>query len=63
MLFYEKRLMWKFYSTNKTLITIKQVQIVNIKKSILVVLDAESKTFVMHVAIQEQEEIFMHSKT
>ena len=51
ILFDEKILMWKFYITNKALFIINQVQIINSKKFIIAVLDANSKTFVMHMAI------------
>ena len=49
--FDEKILIWKFYTINKTLSTTKQVQIVDLKEFIIVVLDANSKIFVVHVAI------------
>ena len=51
MAFGEKTLMWKFYTTKKTLLTTERVQLVNPKEFIIVTLDADSKTFVVHVAI------------
>ena len=49
--FGKKTLTWKIYTTNKTLPTIKQVQIVDSKEFVIMALDIEGKTFVMHVAI------------
>ena len=60
MSFGEGTLMWKFYTTNKVLLTTKQVQIVDSKKFIIVALDIDNKTFVMHVAIKKQEEMPVH---
>ena len=57
--FDEGTLTWKSYTTNKALPTTKQVQLVNPKKFVLVALDTDSETFVLHVAIQEQEEMVM----
>ena len=51
ILFGKKTLTWKSYTTNKTLSTTKQVQIVNSKKSVIAVLDIDSKTFVMYMTI------------
>ena len=62
VLFNERTLTWRTYTTNKALPTIKQVQIVNPKEFIIVVLDVDNKTFVVHVAIRKQEEMPMHSK-
>ena len=44
-------LIWKTYTTNKALPTIKQVQMINKKDFVIAVLDANSKTFMMHIAI------------
>ena len=55
-------LTWKSYITNKVLLTTKQVQLINSQKFVIAVLDADSKTFVVHVAICEQEKMPMHSK-
>ena len=44
ILFSEKSLIWKFYTTNKALLTIKQVQLINSKEFIIAALDADSKT-------------------
>ena len=57
--FNEETLMWKSYITNKALPTIKQVQLVNPKKFVIAALDADSETFVVHVAIRECEEMAM----
>ena len=55
-------LTWMIYITNKTLPSIEQVQLVNLKEFVIVALDADSKTFIVHVANQEQEEMLVHSK-
>ena len=50
------------YIINKALSTTKWVQLVNPKEFVIAALDADSKTFVMHVAIREREKMPMHSK-
>ena len=50
MSFGEKTLMQKSYITNKLLLTFKHVQIVNLKKFVIAVLDANNKMFVVHMA-------------
>ena len=55
--FDEGTLMWKSYSTNKTLPTTKRVRLVDPKEFVIAALDAKSKTFVIHVAIREREEM------
>ena len=62
VLFGEKTLMWRTYITNKALPTTEQVQIVNLKEFVLVELDVNTKTFVVYVAIWEQEEMPVHSE-
>ena len=57
--FGEGTLTWKSYTTIKALPTTKRVQLVNPKEFVIAPLDADSKTFVMHVAIREQEEMAM----
>ena len=54
VVFNEKTLTWKSYINNKALSTTEQVQLVNPKEFIIVTLDADSKTFVVYVAIREQ---------
>ena len=54
--------MWRIYIINEALPTIKQVQIIYKKDFIIAVLDADNKTFVMHVAIREQEKMPVHFK-
>ena len=49
MSFGEEILMWRTYTTNKVLPTIKQVQIINKKNFVIMALDANSEMFVMHV--------------
>ena len=60
--FGEKILTWRIYTTNKALLTSKQVQIIYKKDFVIAALNANSKTFVIHMAIWEQEEIPVHSK-
>ena len=57
--FGEETLTWKLYSINKTLPTTEQVQLVDPKEFVIAALDADSKTFVVHMAIWEQEEMIM----
>ena len=51
--FSEGKLMWKSYNTNKALPTTKQIQIIDLKEFIIVALDADSKIFVVYIAIRE----------
>ena len=60
MLFDEKILMWKSYTTNKVIPTIKQVQLIDPKKFVIAALDADSKTFVVQMAIKKQEKIIIN---
>ena len=57
--FGEETLTWKLYTTNKALPTTERVQLVHPKEFIIAALDADSKTFVVHMTIREQEEIAM----
>ena len=60
--FDERTLTWNFYTTNEALPTTKRVQLVDPKKFIIAALDVDSKTFVMHVAIREQEKMSVHAE-
>ena len=53
MAFGKETLTWKFYTTNKALLTIKRVQLVDLKEFVIAVLNADSETFVVQVAIQK----------
>ena len=53
IVFSERTLTWKSYTTNKALPITEQVQLVDPKKFVIAVLDADSETFVVHVAIRE----------
>ena len=53
VLFDEKTLMWRTYTTSKALAITEQVQIIDKKNFIIVALDANSKTIVMYIAIRE----------
>ena len=57
--FGEKTLTWRSYTTNKALSTTKQVQLVDPKEFVIAALDADSETFVVHMAVWEQEEMAM----
>ena len=57
--FGEETFTWKFYTTNETLPTTEQVQLVDPKEFVIAALHADSKTFVVHVAIWEREEMAM----
>ena len=59
ILFGKGTLTLKYYTTNKVLSTIEQVQLIDPPEFIIAALDVNSKTFVMHMAIQEQEEMAM----
>ena len=55
--FGEGTLTWKSYTTNEALPTTERVQLVDPKEFVIAALDADSETFVVHVAIREQEEM------
>ena len=58
--FSEGTLTWKSYTTSKALPTTERVQLVDPKEFVIAALDADSETFVVHVAIREQEEMAMN---
>ena len=62
MFFGKKKLTWKSYITSKTLPTTKQVQITNQKKFVIAALHINSETFVIYMAIEEQEKMPVHSE-
>ena len=47
----------KSYTTNKALLTTKQVQLVDPKEFVIAALNADSETFVVHMAIRKWEEM------
>lgn len=51
MLFGKITFIWRSYITNKALPTTKQVQIINLKEFVIVILNANNETFVVHMAI------------
>ena len=55
-------LTWRTYTTNEALPTTEQVQIIDPKEFIIAALDVNSETFVMHVAIWEQEKMPVYSE-
>ena len=57
VVFGKRTLTWKSYTTNKALPTTEQVQLVDPKEFIIAALDADSETFVVHVAIRKREEM------
>ena len=62
VLFGEKTLMWKTYTINKILSTTEQVQIINKKNLAIAAMDTNSKTFVVYIAIQKQEDMPIYFK-
>ena len=60
--FGKETLIWRTYTTNKALPTTKRVKIVDPKKFVIAALDVDNETFVIHVAIWEQEKMPVHSK-
>ena len=62
MSFSEKTLTWRTYTTNKALPTTKQVQIIHKKDFVIAALDANSETFIVHVAIRKQKEMPVYFK-
>ena len=62
VLFGERTLTWKSYTTNKVLLTSNQVQLIDPKEFVIAAFNVNSKTFVMHIAIKKQEEMPVHSK-
>lgn len=59
VLFDDNIFIWRFYITNKTLLTIKQVRIIDKTGFVIAALDTSSKIFVMYIAIQKEEEMAM----
>ena len=51
ILFGEKTLIWRTYITNKALLITKQVQIIDKKNIIIVALDVNNETFIVHMTI------------
>ena len=62
VLFNEEILTLRTCTTNETLSTTKQIQIINIKNFVIAAMDVDSKTFVIHIAIWEQEKMLVHYK-
>ena len=60
--FNEGTLTWKSYTTNEALPTTERVQLINPKEFVIIALDVNSETFVVHVAIQEREEMPVHAE-
>ena len=47
----KKKLLWKFYITNKILFIIEQVLIVNLKKFVIAILNINGKIFIKYMVI------------
>ena len=62
MSFGEGTLTWKTYTTNKALPITEWVQIINKKDFVITALDADSKTFVVYMAIRKRKRMPVHSK-
>lgn len=54
--------MSRFYTTNEVLSTTKWIQIDNPKEFVIIMLNADNKTFDMNVVIQKWEKMPMHFK-
>ena len=54
-------LMWKSYITNKALPSTEQVQLVDPKEFVIAVLNTDSETFIVYVAIWEREKMAINS--
>ena len=50
------------YTTNKALLTTKQVLIIDKKDFVITALDTDSKTFVVYMTFREREKMPVHSK-
>ena len=50
------------YITNESLLSTKRAPIINKKDFIIAVLNTNSKTFIVRIAIRKQKEMLMHSK-
>lgn len=57
--------MQRFYSINEALLTNKKVQIIDKNKFVIVILDVNSKIFIIYLIIKKQEEItiYFYKKT
>ena len=56
----KKILIQKFYTTNKTLIIIKQVKIIDKIEIVIAILDANKKTFFVYIAIWKEEKMVIN---
>ena len=52
-------LTWRSYTTNKALPITERVQLVDPKEFVIAALDADSKTFIVHVAVRGREKMAM----
>ena len=62
VVFGNRTLTWKFYTTNEAIPITKQVQLVDPKELVIAAFNMDNKTFVVHVAIQEREEMPVHAE-
>ena len=62
MLFDEKILIWKIYTTNKALFITKQVLNIDPKEFVIVILNVDSKTLVIYMVIWKQIKIPIYFK-
>lgn len=56
----KKTFMLRFYITNKVLLIIKQIFMINPKEFIIAALNTANKIFIVHIAIQKGEKIFIN---
>lgn len=60
MSFLKQKLTWNFYTTTEPLFTTKQIELTKKKKFSKIVLDAESKIFLVYVAALEAPKTLIH---
>ena len=62
MSFDKKNIYIKVLYSQKALPIIKQIQIINLKKIVIMALTMDNKIFVIYLAIQKQKKILIHLK-
>ena len=60
--FDERTLTCKSYTTSEALPNTERVRLVDLKEFVIAAFNADSETFVVHMAIREREEMPMHSE-
>lgn len=60
MSFRDKILIWKIYTTNKALLNMQWVQIIDKKDFLIAVINVDGGMFMVYMAIKKQKEIIIH---